>query len=101
MSEKNQSFEPDRKPNLREIMRPVELIGFSAVLGIFTGLIVLLSTREILLAVIGLGLAFIVTLVVIALFALGFKPGDDEKDDLSEQDEEAQKRREQRENPGL
>ena len=64
---------------------PVELLGISLALGIFTGLIVLIATREFLLAGIALGVAFIVTLVLFALFALGFKPNAAEISDLDQQ----------------
>jgi hypothetical protein len=73
------------QPSRRDILKPVELLAFAAVAGIFTGLIVLMSTRDIAFALIGLGVAFIVTLVGIAMFALSVKPGDLEKKDIDEQ----------------
>ncbi|WP_022901398.1 hypothetical protein [Humibacter albus] len=77
-----------RTPSLRDRMRPAEFVGMSAVLALFVGLIVLLSTREPLLALVFFGVAFIVTLVVIALFVLGSKPDEDERQDLAEQNHE-------------
>ena len=74
------------QPSRRDVMKPVELLVFAAVAGTFTGLIVLMSTRDIILAAIFFGVAFIVTLVGIAMFALSVKPGDLEKKDLDEQD---------------
>ncbi|GHD44183.1 hypothetical protein D9V29_03495 [Mycetocola manganoxydans] len=73
-------------PSRRDIMKPIELLVFAVVAGTFTGLIVLMSTRDIVLAAIFFGIAFIVTLVGIAMFALSVKPGDLEKKDLDEQD---------------
>ncbi|MET1051912.1 MAG: hypothetical protein ABWX65_04660 [Mycetocola sp.] len=73
------------QPSRREILKPVELLAFAAVAGIFTGLIVLMATRDIAFALIGFGIAFIVTLVGIAMFALTVKPGDLEKKDIDEQ----------------
>ncbi|MCW2289315.1 ABC transporter ATP-binding protein [Leucobacter luti] len=61
-------------PSRRDRLRPLELIVFSAVLGVFAGLIVLLTTREPLLAVIFLGIGFISSLVMVALVGLGGKP---------------------------
>ena len=78
-----------RTPSLREQLRPVELLGIAAVIGVFVGLVVLLSSREPLLAVIMFGIAFIVVLVVLALFVLGLKPDGAEKEDLAEQNGEA------------
>jgi len=62
------------------------LLGISAVLGIFAGLVVLMATREIVLALIFLGIAFIVSLVVLAMLALAVAPDLEEQKDLAEQD---------------
>lgn len=78
-----QTFQPTRKDRLR----PAELIAVSAGMALFVGLIVLLSTREIVLSLIFFGVAFIVVLVAIAMFSLSFKPDDAEIADLKEQDE--------------
>lgn len=80
---------PDgRQPSLRDRMKPVEFIGIAAVLALFVGLIVLMATREPVLSLIFFGVAFIVTLIVLAMFALGFKPDDEERRDLAEQNHE-------------
>ena len=79
-------------PSLRDRMRPAELIGLSAILAIFAGLVVLISTREVLLALIFLGIAFIVSLVVRAMLALSVGTTDEEKSDLAEQDRNDEKR---------
>lgn len=74
------------QPSRREILKPIELLVFAAVAGIFAGVIVLMSTRDMTLSLIFFGVAFIVTLVGIAMFALSVKPGDLEKRDIHEQD---------------
>ncbi|GAB3618527.1 hypothetical protein GCM10027416_30840 [Okibacterium endophyticum] len=74
-----------RKPSRREILKPVELLVMAAIAGVFTGLIALMSTRDLVLSSIFAGVAFIVTLVVIALFVLSIKPGEIEQRDIDEQ----------------
>jgi hypothetical protein len=73
------------KPTRSEILKPVELVGISAVMGLFVGLTILLATRNWALSSIALGITFIVALVVIAMLALGMKPTAAEKSDLDEQ----------------
>lgn len=75
-----------RKPSRREILRPVELLVMALVFAVFAGLIALMSTRDWMLTGILAGVAFIVSLVVIALFTLAIKPDDFEIQDLNEQD---------------
>jgi hypothetical protein len=67
-------------------MRPAELLGLSAVLGAFAGLVVLMTTRDLVLALIFLGIAFIVSVVVIAMLVLAMKPNSGERSELAEQD---------------
>lgn len=74
-------------PSRKDRIRPVELLVFSAILGVFAGLVVLMSTREITLALIFLGVAFIVSLVVLAMLSLAVEPTSAEKTDLAEQDD--------------
>ncbi|HXH34133.1 MAG TPA: hypothetical protein VNJ54_06935 [Plantibacter sp.] len=76
------------KPNRDDLLRPIELLVLSGVMGVFTGLVVLMSTREVVLALIGLGIAFIASLVVLAMLALAVKPDFQEKQDIHEQDGE-------------
>lgn len=73
-------------PSLRDRLRPLELLVISAIIGVFTGLVILLTTREFWLAGIGLGVAFILSIMTIALLALSAKPNADERSDLAEQD---------------
>lgn len=74
-----------QKPSRSDRLKPVELVGLSGVMALFVGLTILLTTREILLSVIALGITFIVVLVVIAMFALNLKPDEAERNDLDEQ----------------
>lgn len=80
------------QPTLRERTRPAELLGLSGVLAVFTGLIVLMATRDAVIALIFAGVAFIVGVVGIAMLALAVQPTGDEKLDLTEQDNEQQGR---------
>lgn len=74
------------KSTLRDQLKPIELVVISAVLALFAGLVVLLVTRDIVMAGIFFGIAFIVALVVIAMFALTMKPNSDELRELSGED---------------
>jgi membrane protein implicated in regulation of membrane protease activity len=77
------------QPTRRDRFLPVELLGISAALAVFVGLIVLMATREFVLAGVGFGITFIISLVLLALFALAFKPTEAEVEDIHEQDAEA------------
>lgn len=74
------------KPNRKDRTKPVELLVLSGVMSVFTGLIALMSTRDIVLALIFTGIAFIVVLVVLAMLVLAVRPDGDELTDLDEQD---------------
>ncbi len=63
-------------PSRRDRLRPVEFIVISAIAAVFVGLVVLLSTRGVVLALVFAGIAFIVCLVIIAMLMLGVKPGE-------------------------
>jgi membrane protein implicated in regulation of membrane protease activity len=80
-----QSLQPTR----RDRFLPAELLGISAGLAVFVGLIVLIATREFILAGVAFGITFIISLVLLALFALAFKPTKSEVQDIHEQDAEA------------
>ncbi|MFJ3384547.1 MULTISPECIES: hypothetical protein [unclassified Curtobacterium] len=69
-------------PSRRDRLRPVELLGISAIIAVFTGLVVLLSTREVTLALIFLGIAFIVVVVVLAMLQLASTSDQDDNDML-------------------
>jgi uncharacterized membrane protein HdeD (DUF308 family) len=76
-------------PSRRDRLRPLEFILISAVIAVFVGLVVLFSTRQATLALIFFGVAFIVSLVGVAMLSLAVKPGDAEKIDLDQQDHDA------------
>lgn len=84
---------PPTPPSRRDRTRPVELLGLSGVLALFIGLVVLMSTREIVLSLIFLGVAFIVALVVLAMLSLAVRPTDVEQLDIDEQDRDQGGRR--------
>jgi hypothetical protein len=73
------------QPSRSDRLRPAEFVGLSGGMGLFVGLTILLSTREVVLSLVGFGIVFIVTLVVIAMFALGMKRDAAEESDLDEQ----------------
>ena len=64
-------------PDRRARTRPLELLGLSAVLALFAGVVVFISTRDAVLGLITLGGAFIVSVVVFAMIALAMSPPDD------------------------
>ena len=67
---------PGGKPARRERTRPLELIGISLGLGIFVGLVVLMGSRELVVALEFAGVGFIVSLVVLAMLLLAVGPKD-------------------------
>lgn len=73
-------------PSRKDRTRPAELLALSGGMALFTALIVLMSTRDIVLSLIFFGVAFIVVLMVLAMLALATRPDDEEKLDLDEQD---------------
>lgn len=73
-------------PSRKDRTRPAELLILSLILGAFTGLVVYLVTRELVLSVIFLGVVFIASLVVLAMLSLAMRPNREEKLDLDEQD---------------
>lgn len=74
------------QPTWRDRLKPLELLGISGGLAIFTGLVVLMATRQLLLAIVFLAVAFIVSLVGLAMLALASAPTGEEQSDLAEQD---------------
>lgn len=73
------------EPTRRDRFRPAELILLSAGIAAFGGLVTLMSTRDLVLTLIVLGLVFILSLMTIALLVMAVKPDDAEKQDLDEQ----------------
>lgn len=72
------------KPSRRDVLRPVEYVGGAAIAAIFTGLIVLMVTRDWPLTLVFTGAAFIGVLVVLALLAMTIKPDAAESAELDE-----------------
>ena len=89
MTERPQPEHQSSEPSRRDRLRPLELVGFSGVLAVFAGLVVLLVLRtndgipDFAKAGIAAGIVFIVSLMTVALIGLGMKP--------SEEDVEARK----------
>lgn len=77
-------------PSRKDRLKPLEYIVMAAIVAVFIGLVVLLSTREPVLALVFFGVAFIVSLVVLAMLALAVKPDAAELSDLDSQDHEGQ-----------
>jgi len=74
------------KPNRRDVLRPVEYVGGAAIAAVFTGVVTLVVTRDLTLALIATGGVFIIVLVVLALLAMAVKPDASESAELHEHD---------------
>lgn len=61
---------PVRRPTFRERARPAEVLGLAAVLAAFVGVGVLMSSRDLMLAVVFFGAAFVVSVLVCATLLL-------------------------------
>ena len=62
------------QPTRRQQLKPFEYLAFAAVAGVFAGLVVLLSVRDVVLALVFFGVAFIFTLLLTATLMLAIKP---------------------------
>ena len=69
----------DRKPSFRDRMKPMEYLSFAAVAALFTGLVVLLTTRNWALVGIFALVAFTATLLVVATLLLSVNKDIDKK----------------------
>ena len=74
-------------PSRKDRTRPAELLLLSLAIAVFTGLTVLLVTRDLAISVIFFGVAFILALVVFAMLSITSKPNRDEEIDLGEQND--------------
>lgn len=74
-------------PSRQDRLRPLEFVVISAIVAVFIGLVVLFTTRQPILALVFFGVAFIVSLVVIAMLSLAIKPNEAEQSDITEQDD--------------
>lgn len=61
----------------KALLKPFQLLGIAAGLGLFAGLIILLTIRRIDVALIGAGGIFVVATVVLAMLVLSYKPNPD------------------------
>lgn len=76
-------------PTLRDRLKPAELVVVSIVIGLFTGLVVMMSSRDWILSAVSVGVVFIICLVVMAMFVLAIKPNKNELLDIEELDNSA------------
>lgn len=70
------------EPSARITLRPSELVALAALVAVFIGLITLMVTRDLLIALIAFGGAFVLDLVVLAMLLLAItpnKPADGER----------------------
>lgn len=74
-------------PSRRDRTKPAELVLLSLVIAVFTGLVVMMSTRDFVISVIALCVVFIIALVVFAMLSITSKPNQAEEIDLGEQDD--------------
>lgn len=74
------------KPTRKDRMRPFEYLLLAAGFALFAGLITLMSTRDVVVAIIFFGIVFILALMTLALLALAMKPDDAELHDIDLQD---------------
>jgi hypothetical protein len=72
------------QPTRRDRFRPVEYIGLSFSIAIVGALVVLMSSRDLKFALIILGVSFVASLVLIAMFVLAAKPNKEEIVDIEE-----------------
>ena len=69
------------------MLRPIEYVGGAAIAAVFTGVVVLLTTRDLTLALIIAGIAFIAVLMVLALLAMTMKPNAEETAEIDGTDD--------------
>lgn len=62
------------EPRRRERLRPGELVGFAVVVAVFVGGTIFAVTRDLPLAVIVLGVTFVIDLLVISMLMLAITP---------------------------
>ncbi|GEM_PF-6245761 len=59
------------------ILKPFQLIGIALAFAVFSGAVAVFTTRNVMLAIVGGGGIFIISLVVLAMLVLSYKPNDD------------------------
>ncbi len=83
---------PSKNPSRSDRLKPLELVGGSGLVALFTGIIVLVTARELVFALITTGVVFIVALVGLALLSMAYKPDAAEVLDLDEQNRDGDAR---------
>ncbi len=81
---------PGEQPSRRQKLKPFEYLAFAGLAGGFTALVVLLSIRDLVLALVFGGVAFIVTVLVTATLMLAVQPRD--RDGRAQHDPEGRDR---------
>lgn len=61
-------------PRRRALLKPFELLSISAGFGVFVLLIFLLTTRNFVNGIIAAGIVFIISIVVLAMLVMSYKP---------------------------
>lgn len=86
------------RPSRRERLKPLELVGLAAVLGVFAGVVGFVGSRSIELSLIFAGVAFIAGLLVLAMLALasGSAQGADQEGPVQDRERPARRRRRDR-----
>lgn len=62
------------EPSRRQKLKPFEYVVFAAAAGIFIGLVVMLTVRDLTLTIVFGGIGFIATLLLTATLMLSIKP---------------------------
>jgi len=75
------------QPSRKDRMRPIEYLLFAGGIALFSGLVTLLTTRDIIVTVIIFGIIFILGLMTLALLALAMKPDAAELNDIDAQNQ--------------
>ncbi|MCR8671879.1 ABC transporter ATP-binding protein [Agrococcus sp. HG114] len=74
------------QPTRKQQLKPFEYLAFAGAAGVFVGLTVLLVVRDVVLALVFGGVAFILTLLITATLMLAIKPKGRAAADLDERD---------------
>lgn len=74
------------QPTRRQQLKPFEYLAFAGAAGVFIGLIVLMTVRDVVLALVFGGVGFIITLLLIATLMLAVKPKGRSSADLDRRD---------------
>ena len=94
----DRSIQPPLRPSMRERLRPLELLGISAAMAVFAGGVTLVvmhpwgdfapeAAQSWLTVLIVTGAAFVLSLVVLAMLALGgYEPPKDPPSNILDQD---------------